>query len=151
MDVLRVTYSNKCPLKIKAYKSATNFYRKYKKVPLVVAGLSSLAITMRSLLTIPLIAANEIMASALGKGGIVFKKINKILIYLSGVKEQDGVLVMANGMKIDSSSVTSSLLKSVMTDGVELKTVLPVIDSIKKVSAKIKLKEMKEKLNAKNR
>ena len=149
MDVLRVTYSNKCPLKIKAYKSATNFYKKYKKVPLVVAGLSSLAITMRSLLTIPLIAANEIMASALGKGGIVFKKINKILIYLSGVKEQDGVLVMANGMKIDSSSVTSSLLKSVMTDGVELKTVLPVIDSIKKVSAKIKLKEMKEKLNAK--
>ena len=104
---------------------------------------------MRSLLTIPLIAANEIMASALGKGGIVFKKINKILIYLSGVKEQDGVLVMANGMKIDSSSVTSSLLKSVMTDGVELKTVLPVIDSIKQVSAKIKLKEMKEKLNAK--
>ena len=35
------------------------------------------------------------------------------------------------------------------TDGVELKTVLPVIDSIKQVSAKIKLKEMKEKLNAK--
>lgn len=146
MDTLRSKYSEKCPLRIKAYKSAGNFYKKHNKMTLLGAGLASMVITLRTVLTVPLIVANEILASSTGKLGVVFKKINDILIYLSGVKREGDSLVMANGLKIDSTAVTSSLLKSLAVNGVELKQAFPVIDSIKKLNLKMKIHEGKEKL-----
>lgn len=146
MDTLRSKYSEKCPLRIKAYKSAGNFYKKHNKMTLLGAGLASMVITLRTVLTVPLIVANEILASSTGKLGVVFKKINDILIYLSGVKREGDSLIMANGLKIDSTAVTSSLLKSLAVNGVELKQAFPVIDSIKKLNLKMKIHDGKEKL-----
>lgn len=146
MDKLRSKYSEKCPFRIKAYKSAGNFYKKHNKMALFGAGLASMAITLRTVLTVPLIVANEILASSMGKVGVVFKRINDVLIYLSGVKREGDSLVMANGLRIDSTAVTSSLLKSLAVNGVELKQVFPVIDSIKKLNLKMKINESKEKL-----
>lgn len=148
MNALGKQYRRKCPLLVRAVKSAKHFFKKYKKVLLIIAGLVAFAMVAHSVI-IPAIMHGNIMTayfSPVLRGPI--KTINNLLGGLIGAtKSPFGVWTLANGAVLNPATATASLLKGLAISGIgSAALVAPLIVAIKKLIEKINMAELKQKL-----
>jgi len=152
LDKVEKKYRSKCPLMVKTVKSAKNFFKKHKKVCLIVAGLSAMALVSYHVL-IPAIMHGNIMISGTTPALRPFMKFtNGILGGMIGAEKKlsDGVMCwfLANGVRINPSCASSSLLKGLAISGVNSTLlVAPLVVAIKKLVEKMKTTELKQKLS----
>lgn len=148
LDKLGKNYRSKCPLMVKAVKDAKNFYKKHKKVILIVAGLSALALVAHQVL-IPAIMHGNIMIAYSSPALRPFIKFcDKILGGMIGATlDVEGIWTLANGVAINPSVAATSLLKGLAISGVaSTALVAPLVVAIKKLVEKMKTTELKMKL-----
>lgn len=147
-------YRGKCPLRVKATKEIKHLYKKHKKLGLISAGLSSLALLTSAFSLIPAIMhGNVIIGNAIPALKGMFNFFNKILGGCIGAKlNTSGVYRLASGALLNASTATTALLKSLasFSGGVVammFPTFVPqMITKIKELSEKIKNYELKERL-----
>lgn len=141
-------YRRKCPLLVRTVKSAKNFFKKYKKQLLILAGLIAFIMASYSVI-IPAIMHGNIMLAGLSpalRGPITV--INNLLGGIIGAtKNPIGIWSLANGVQINPLSASSSLLKGLAISGLGTTALLaPVIVMVKKLIEKMKTAEFKQKL-----
>lgn len=156
-------YRKKCPLLVKAVKSAKEFYKKHKKLCLFAAGLAAIALLHATVgpILIPAIMQGNIMMGFSSPALRGFAtSANKILGGLIGATCDNGVWSLANGVIINPSVASTSLLKGLAISSVGTAGILgtgvalgrqiinkDLITSIKNLVEKMKKFELKEKLN----
>ena len=149
VDTLGKGYRRKCPLRVKSVKSAKHFFKKYKKPLLITAGLVSFAMLAHSVI-IPAIMHGNIMVASFSpalRGPI--KAFNNLLGGLIGAtKDGQGFWYLANGVRLNSTVASSSLLKGLAISGIgNAALVAPVIVAVKKLIEKMNMAELKQKLS----
>lgn len=142
-------YREKCPLMVKSVKSAKNFFKKYKKQVLIVAGLASFALIAHHVLIPAIMHGNIMMASTTPALRGFSKFVNSILgSAIGATRTSDGLWILSSGVIINPLSGTSSLLKGLAVSSVgSAALVTPVVIAIKKLSEKMKTVELKKKLS----
>ena len=150
LEALGKKYRRKCPLLVRAVKSAKHFFKKYKKVILLVAGLVAFGMVSHSVI-IPAIMHGNIMLGGLSpvlRGPI--NAINNLLGGLIGATRSPiGIWSLANGVEINPLAASSSLLKGLAISGVGTAAlVAPVVVMVKKLISKMNAAELKQKLAA---
>jgi len=150
MGVISKNYRRKCPFLVRTVKSAKHFFKKYKKVLLILAGLAAFAMLSHSVI-IPAIMHGNIMIAGLSpalRGPV--KTINNLLGGLIGAtRDKIGFWHLVNGVIINPSVASSSLLKGLAISGVgSAALIAPVVVAIKNLIEKMKMAELKEKLIA---
>lgn len=155
-------YRKKCPLRVRAVKSAKDFYKKHKKAILIAAGLSAIAITHALVgpVLIPAIMHGNIMlgASSPALSGIT-SAINKTLGSFIGASWKNGLWFLKNGVMINPSSAAISLTKGLAISiggtallGTEIAaTVATAVAGIKSLTNKAKKKEMQDEVDKSNK
>lgn len=142
-------YRKKCPLMVKAVKSAKNFFKKHKKACLIIAGLAAMALVSHHVL-IPAIMHGNIMISANSPTLRPFIKFTNNILggMINAVKGTDGMWRLASGVIINPSCAASSLLKGLAVSGINSTLlVAPLVVVIKKLVDKMKMVELKQKLS----
>ena len=140
-------YRKKCPLLVRAVKSAKAIYKKHKKVCLVVAGLAAFALISHHVL-IPAIMHGNMMIwqhATILRPFVEFT--NKILGWSIGATEpiKNG-WTLSNGVLINGVTASSSLLKGLAVSGVNSTLfIAPQIIAIKKLVEKMKTVDLKKK------
>jgi len=142
-------YKKKCPLMVKAVKSAKNFFKKHKKACLIIAGLAAMALVSHHVL-IPAIMHGNIMIAGTSPVLRPFIKFtNNILGGMIGAtKDSLGIWTLANGVSINPSCAASSLLKGLAISGISSTALIaPLVVAIKKLVERMKTVELKQKLS----
>lgn len=153
-DEICKNYRSKCPLRVKTTKEIKHLYKKYKKMGLISAGLSSLALLSSAFSLIPAIMhGNTVAGEKIPPLKSLLNFFNKILSGCIGVKiNKQGIYQLANGALLNAKTATTSLLKSLasFTGGIAaamMPAFVPqIITKIKQLIEKIKNYELKEKL-----
>lgn len=140
IDNLKISETNKknfSEFKVKAVKSAKDFYEKHKDVPLNVLGLIKLSFK------------HPTIVPALVHGMIVEKLPvrDKLIEMFPDKFRKDGDKVyMANGMEVNSKTAVSSMLKAIADSDVSNpKIVTNMVQGVRNVIGKAK--KMTEKVN----
>ncbi len=133
-------FMNSRPMAIKSVKDGRETYTKTEKVIIVVGGLAMMALMFNTVgrILIPAIMVGNLIMSPEHP---VLKEIDNILGRMIGAKKkEDGTWVLANGLELNSTSATVSLLKSL---AVSKKTSIVgnMIRKIKEVTSKISVKD----------
>lgn len=157
LDKVGKEYRKKCPLMVKAVKSAKNFFKKHKKACLIIAGLAAMALVSHHVLIPALMHGNIMIAGTTPALRPFIKFTNNIL---GGMINASKVLVkigdasqalcwrLANGAIINPSCAASSLLKGLAISGISSTAlVAPLVVAIKKLVEKMKTVELKQKLS----
>jgi len=142
-------YKKKCPLMVKAVKSAKNFFKKHKKACLIIAGLAAMALVSHHVL-IPAIMHGNIMIAGTSPVLRPFIKFtNNILGGMIGAtKDSLGIWTLANGVSINPSCAASSLLKGLAISGISSTALIaPLVVAIKKLVERMKTVKLKQKLS----
>lgn len=146
-------YRKKCPLLVRVVKSAKDFYKKHKKLCLIIAGLSAIALIHATVgpILIPAIMHGNIMIGAETHTLAGFTSfVNNVLGGLINAKNVNGLWYLANGVRINNGLAGASLLKGVAISGIgSAALVAPVVVAIKKLIDKMKNVELKKKLSEK--
>ena len=144
IDNLKISETNKknfSEFKVKAVKSAKDFYKKHKDVPLNVLGLIKLSFK------------HPTIVPALVHGMIVEKLPvrDKLIEMFPDKFRKDGDKVyMANGMEVNSKTAVSSMLKAIADSDVSNpKIVTNMIQGVRNVIGKAKKKAEKVSKNVK--
>ncbi|MBQ2872770.1 MAG: hypothetical protein IJE89_02080 [Bacilli bacterium] len=148
LEKVSKNYRKKCPLLVRAVKSAKAFYKKHKKACLIVAGLAAFALVGYHVL-IPAIMHGNIMIGTAAPALSGFTNfVNNILGGIVGAsKTVNGTWLLANGVRINASRAATSLLKGLAISGIGTTTlVAPIVVAIKKLVEKMNLAELKEKI-----
>ena len=154
MEKIGKNYRKKCPFLIRVVKSAKDFYKKHKKLCLVIAGLAAIALIHATVgpVLIPAIMHGNIMVANQAPALRGFAKfVNNILGGMIGAtKDAAGIWSLANGAMINPSVASTSLLKGLAISSVGSALLLtPVIAGavvgVKKLISKMKEKGLKER------
>lgn len=140
---ISIKYHEKCPLKVKQIKSAKNFFKKYKKQTLIIAGLASFALLCNHVI-IPAIMCGNMMIWQTVPGLRPFIEFsNKILGGIIGAKEPiKNLWILKNGTAVNTPAATASLLKGLAISGVgNIALITPLLVSIKKLTKKMNAKK----------
>lgn len=148
LNDLNKNYRKKCPLLVKAVKSAKNFYKKHKKIILITAGLASFALIGYHVLIPAIMHGNIMIAGTTPALRPFIKSMNKILgVVIGATKDSKGIWSLANGVIINPSCAASSLLKGLAVSGIGTAALVsPLIIEIKNLINKMKTSEFKQKL-----
>lgn len=152
-DKICKDYRGKCPLGVKQVKSAKHLYKKHRKEALVIAGLATMVLLTGHSVIIPAIMHGNIMiwSAAPAMRGLI-GTVNNVLGGIIGAKMNvHGIWSLANGVVINSSIASTSLLKGVAYSGLGSATLLSpaiagVVFGIKNLVGKINSGELKKKL-----
>ena len=128
LDELEAVYRSKCCLRVRAVKSAADFYRKHKKLVLISAGL--IAVTTVVDLAIGLgpfsaiMRGNNMISSQGGPLQPVFSGLNNFIGQFVA-KHVDGRTWYSNfnGVRIDSPDVSHMVLKGLALIGLNTATI----------------------------
>ena len=153
-DEICKNYRSKCPVRVKTTKEIKHLYKKYKKMGLISAGLSSLALLSSAFSLIPAIMhGNTVAGEKIPPLKSLLNFYNKILSGCIGAKiNKQGIYQLANGALLNAKTATTALLKSLasFTGGIAaamMPAFVPqIITKIKQLIEKIKNYEMKERL-----
>lgn len=145
VDKLGKKYRKKCPLLVRAVKEAKNFYKKHKKLALIIAGLAAVALVHATVgpVLIPAIMRGNMMIgdTIVGLSGFT-DFVNNILGGAINAKCVNGYWYLANDMMITPSLASTSLLKGLAISGIGTTAlVAPIILAIKELITKMNLKE----------
>lgn len=150
LDKISKNYRKKCPLLVRAVKSAKDFYKKHKKAVLIAAGLAAIALIHATVgpILIPAIMHGNIMIGATApalRGFTGF--VNNILGGMINAScNVHGVWSLASGAIINPSVASTSLLKGLAISGIGTTAlVAPVVIAIKKLVQKMKNADLKKK------
>lgn len=153
LDKVSKKYREKCPLLVRGVKSAKEFYKKHKKICLIVAGLAAIALVHATVgpVIIPAIMHGNIMIGSFAPNLAGFTGfVNNVLGGLINARNANGLWYLANGVRINNGLAGASLLKGIAISGIGSTTlVAPVIVAIKKLIEKMKNVELKNKLSEK--
>lgn len=146
-------YRKKCPLLIKAVKSAKNFFKKHKKICLIIAGLAAIALIHATVgpIIIPAIMHGNIMIGTTAPALAGFTNfVNNILGgMINAAKVTPSMWRLANGTIINAAGASTSLLKGLAISGLGTSALLaPMIATL--IAAIKKLKEKMKNINLKN-
>ena len=154
LENIKTKYRSKCPLQVKAKKSAKDFYKKHKKLTLWAAGLAAVALVHATIgpIIIPAIMHGNIMIMNKIPGlrrilysinSILGKAIHaKIVPFGNGFNWQ-----LANGSYIDPACASISLLKGIAISGIGSALLAsPLVIAVKHLVNKMKQADLKEKL-----
>ena len=145
-DSVSDKFYDMCPLKVKSVRNAKKLYKKYPKLGLISAGLSTLALLNSGFTLIPAIMYGNSIIS-----GSMMNMFNKILGSAIGATFNNGVWKLASGALLDASAATVSILKSIATFSAGVVAVISpmfvpqIIMLTKKLVDKIKKSELKAK------
>lgn len=154
LDEINKKYRKKCPFLVRTVKSAKNFYKKHKKLVLIVAGLASIALlhaTVGPVIIPAIMHGNLMLMNKIPALAPLFGGVNDLLggaINASIVKQTvDGITFnawqLANGAVINPSCASASLLKGLAISGVgSAALITPAVIGIKKLVQKMKEKEL---------
>jgi len=157
LDKVSKKYRSKCPLFVRAFKSAKDFFKKHKKIALIIAGLAAIALihaTVGPILIPAIMHGNIMIANTVPALRGFIKFTNGILGSMIGaVKDMNGIWTLANGVAINPSIASVSLLKGLAISGIGSAILLGpaiagVVVAIKKLMEKMKTVDLKEKLKA---
>lgn len=155
LDKVSKKYRAKCPLLVRAVKSAKDFLKKHKKAALIIAGLAAIALvhaTVGPMLIPAIMHGNAMIGTAAPSLAGYTDFTNNILGGLIGAtKTAKGGWLLANGVRIGANLSSTSLLKGLAISGVGTAAlVTPIVVSIKKLVEKMKKSELKKKLEEEN-
>lgn len=156
---LNKDYNKKCPLAVRAVRSAKNFYKKHKKIILISAGLAALVIVASPVL-IPAVMHGNIMLGFCNPALRGFVKFsNNILGSMIGASKEvvktGTIWRLANGTILNPTAATTSLLKGVALSGpghlalaspLLVPATYSLVTGIKKLTEKMKTKDLKQRL-----
>jgi len=147
-------YRKKCPFLVKAVKNAKDFYKKHKKVVLVAAGLATVALVHATVgpVIIPAIMQGNIMMGFTTPAlrGFV-TAANNILGGIINATNANGAWTLANGVVLNPSVASTSLLKGIAISGIGSATLIaPLVVGVKNLVQKMNMATLKEKLNKVN-
>lgn len=152
-DKICKEYRGKCPLGVKQVKSAKHLYKKHRKEALIIAGLSTMVLLLGSNVLVPAIMHGNIMISAKSAAMRPFiKTVNNVLGGMIGAsKDINGGWFLANGLMINPSVASTSLLKGLAISGLGQTALLSpaiagVAIGIKNLVGKMKSGELKKKM-----
>ena len=149
-------YRKKCPLMVKAVKSAKNFFKKHKKICLIIAGLAAMALVSSHVLIPAIMHGNILLMNQIPALRPFIRFTNNILGGMIGATIKTVSIgnssfagwVLANGTIINPSCAASSLLKGLAISGVSSTLlVAPLVVAIKKLVEKMKTVELKQRLS----
>jgi len=128
-------YRSKSPILVRTVKSAKHFFKKHKKEALIIAGLSAMVLILGHSVIIPAIMHGNIMIGA--------------------SRTSKGIWYLSNGVRLNSSLASASLLKGLAYSGLGNAVLLSpviagVVISIKNLIGKIKNVELKQNLKENN-
>lgn len=148
-------YRQKCPLGVRQVKSAKHLYKKHKKEALIIAGLSVTVLLLGHSVIIPAIMHGNIMVAAKAPAMRSFiKTANNILGGVIGAtKDINGAWFLKNGLMINPSVASTSLLKGVAFSGLGQAALLSpaiagVVMGVKNLIGKMKSGELKKQMQA---
>lgn len=149
LDGLGKKYRKKCPLLVRAVKSAKNFFKKYKKQLLLIAGLVAFAMMAHSVIIPAIIHGNILLAKTMPalRGPIL--TINNLLGGMIGTTlHTDSLAFLRDGITLGSGVASKCLLQGVALSGLgSAALIAPVVIMIKKLIEKMKTAELKQKLS----
>jgi len=138
-------YESKKPLRVKMIKSGEKIYKEHSKLILTSAGIITITLILRKFLLIPAIMHGNIMVGTISPAlQSTTNFFNKILGGMVGASmDLNGVWHLANGLAINSTVATTSLLKSLVAgmSGLATATVPMIILSVKELVKEMKIKE----------
>ena len=138
-------YESKKPLRVKMIKSGEKIYKEHSKLILTSAGIITITLILRKFLLIPAIMHGNIMIGSISPTlQSTTNFFNKILGSMVGASmDLNGVWHLANGLAINSTVATTSLLKSLVAgmSGLATATVPMLILSVKELVKEMKIKE----------
>lgn len=148
MENLNKNYRRKCPLLVRTVKSAKNFFKKYKKQLLIIAGLVAFAMMAHTIIIPAIMYGNALMANTSPLLMRVIYPVNKLLAGLIGATQNSqGLWLLANGAALNSGAASASLLKGLALSGVgNTMLIAPVVVAVKKLIEKMNMAELKQKL-----
>lgn len=155
LDKVGKNYRKKCPLMVRAYKSAKNFYKKHKKACLIIAGLAAIALihaTVGPVLIPAIMHGNIMIGSTVPSLGGFTAFVNNILGGLINAQQLGSTWFLSNGVALTSSAVgLSGLLKGIAVAGLGTTAALApmiaaIVAAIKKLSPKMKEKDLKTRI-----
>jgi len=153
LDKVNKKYRQKCPFLVRTAKSAKAFYKKHPKIVLLAAGLATVAIlhaTVGPIIIPAIMHGNLMIGNKLVFLRPLLKGINNALGGLINAKIVNNMWMLANGVIINPSCASASLLKGLAISGMGTAAlVAPVIVGIKKLTEKMNLKNLKS--NAKEK
>ena len=144
---ISIKYHEKCPLRVKQVKSAKNFFKKYKKHTLIIAGLASFALLCNHVI-IPAIMCGNLMIWQTAPATRSFIEFsNKILGGIIGAREQiKNLWILKNGTMVNTPVATASLLKGLAISGIgNAAMISPLLIAIKKLTKKMNAKKVADK------
>ena len=155
LEEINKKYRKKCPLRVRAWKSAKEFYKKHKKVVLIAAGLAAIALIHATVgpVIIPAIMHGNIMIeSSLPALKGIMVGINNILGKLINANLSKGIWSLANGVTINPSVASASLLKGIAISGLSTAiltapAIAALVASIKAISNKMTKAQLKERVS----
>lgn len=156
LDKLGKKYRYHCPLLVRGVKEAKNFYKKHKKICLIAAGLAAIALIHATVgpVLIPAIMHGNLMLEFASPALQGFaNSVNNILGGLINANlGADGLWRLANGVIINPSIASTSLLKGLAISSIgSAASLAPIIAGVvigvKNLSQKMKANELKEKLS----
>ena len=149
LDGLGKKYRKKCPLLVRAVKSAKNFFKKYKKQLLLIAGLVAFAMMAHSVIIPAIIHGNILLAKTIPalRGPIL--TINNLLGGMIGTTlHTDSLAFLRDGITLGPGVASKCLLQGVALSGLgSAALIAPVVIMIKKLIEKMKTAELKQKLS----
>jgi len=155
LDKIDKAYRKKCPLRVRAVRSAKNFYKKHKKAVLIVGGLAALSIVLSPVIVPAIMEGNLLIMNRSPLLRPFYKGMNNFLgksIGASIVKTEVGSLVwqLANGTILSPIITKYALLKG-LAISVSGSTILSapliagVVMAIKNLNKKLEKKNKKGK------
>ena len=148
LEVLGKKYRRKCPLLVKTVKSAKHFFKKYKKILLIIAGLVAFAMMAHTIIIPAIIHGNIMLAKTVPMLRGPLKVINNLLGGMIGSPiNMDKIAFMSESVKFASSAAAiKTLLQGVAMSGFgSAALIAPIVIMIKKLSNKINKVELKQK------
>ena len=149
LDALGKKYRRKCPLLVRTVKSAKHFFKKYKKILLIIAGLVAFAMMAHSIIIPAIMHGNIFLAKTVPALRGPLKVINNLLGGIIGSPiNMDSLIFMSDATTFASSAVAiKTLLQGVAMSGFgSAALIAPIVIMIKKLSKKINKVELKQKL-----
>lgn len=138
-------YRKKCPLRVRAVKSAKDFYKKHKKAILIAAGLAAVALLAQPVIIPAIMHGNLMLMETMPAARGLLFGMNSVLSKMIGAKTVGGLLTLSSGVIINPTVAASSILKGIAFSGLGTATlVTPVIAAVKELVDKMRKKKLKE-------
>lgn len=140
-------YRVKCPLLVRAVKSAKKFFKKHKKIMLIIAGLAAFALLSHHVIIPAIMHGNMMIGYSMpALNGFASFSTNVLGGMIGAHQSSTGAWYLANGIMINPTIVSTSLLKGLAISGIgQAALIAPVVVAIKKLTTKMNLPENMKK------